>query len=84
MVPAGMVQAEVDPESGELATDYCPRRVKQWFRVGLEPREECHLHSGPPEAQIATDDNGSVMPGNDPIKAVGRSIGSILRRIIHW
>jgi penicillin-binding protein 1A len=85
MVPPGMVQAEVDPESGELATDYCPRRVKQWFRVGLEPREECHLHSGPPEAEIASDANGGVTSGNnDPIKAVGRSIGSILRRIIHW
>lgn len=84
-VPAGMVQAVVDPESGELAGDYCPRRVKQWFRVGMEPREECHLHSGPPEAELAVDANGNVTTGNnDPIKAVGRSIGSILRRIIHW
>ena len=85
-VPAGMVQAVVDPESGELATDYCPRRVKQWFRVGLEPREECHLHAAPPETQIAVDANGNVTANNtnDPIKAVGRSIGSILRRIIHW
>jgi len=85
-VPPGMVQAVVDPESGELATDYCPRRVKQWFRVGLEPREECHLHAAPPEAQIAVDsnDNPGTNNTNDPIKAVGRSIGSILRRIIHW
>jgi penicillin-binding protein 1A len=84
-VPPGMVQAVVDPESGELATDYCPRRVKQWFRVGLEPREECHLHAAPPEAQIAIDENGNVTTrDNDPIRAVGRSIGSILRRIIRW
>jgi hypothetical protein len=81
-----MVQAVVDPESGELATEYCPRRVKQWFRVGLEPREECHLHPAPAETEMATDSNGapSGNDANDPIKAVGRSIGSILRRIIHW
>lgn len=80
-VPPGMEQVEVDPESGELATDWCPRRVKQWFRVGLAPQEQCHLHAAPPESQIATDENESR---NDPIKAVGRGIGSILRRIIHW
>jgi penicillin-binding protein 1A len=84
-VPDGMVQATVDPESGELATDWCPRRVKQWFKVGLEPREECHLHTAPPQGQIAIDDNGNVtVPSNNPVQSVGRSIGNILRRIIRW
>jgi penicillin-binding protein 1A len=84
-VPPGMVSAVVDPESGELATDFCPRRVRQWFRVGMEPREECHLHAGFPETEIAVDGNGNANGGsNDPIKAVGRGIGSILRRILHW
>jgi hypothetical protein len=47
--------------------------------------EECHLHTGPPEGQIAADTNGNGPPaGNDPIAAVGRSIGNILRKIIHW
>lgn len=86
VVPAGMVQATVDPESGELATEWCPRHVKQWFKLGSEPREECHLHTGPPQGQIAIDANGNVVPSgqNDPIQSVGRSIGNILRRIIHW
>jgi penicillin-binding protein 1A len=85
-VPAGLVEATVDPESGELATDWCPRRVKQWFKVGLEPREECHLHTAPPIGQIAVDDNGNVVPAprSDPIQSVGRSIGNILRKIIRW
>ena len=84
-VPDGMVQATVDPESGELATEWCPRRVKEWYKVGTEPREECTLHQGPPQGQIAVDDNGNVVPGgNDPIGSIGRGIGNILRRIIRW
>jgi hypothetical protein len=44
------------------------------------------LHTGPPEGQIAVDANGNVQsaPSNDPIARVGRDIGKILRRIIHW
>ncbi len=84
-VPDGMVQAKVDPESGELATEWCPRRVTQWYKPGAEPREECHLHTAPPQAQIAIDENGNVVvPRNDPIQSIGRGIGSILRRIIKW
>ncbi len=86
--PDGMVSAVVDPESGELATDWCPTKRREWFKPGSEPKEQCHLHTGPPEGQIAIDDNGniSVQPGraNDPIGNVGRSIGNILRKIIHW
>jgi membrane carboxypeptidase/penicillin-binding protein len=34
--PNGMVSAIIDPESGELATEYCPRRVREWFKPGQE------------------------------------------------
>jgi membrane carboxypeptidase/penicillin-binding protein len=87
VAPAGMVSTVVDPQSGELATEWCPSRARQWFRPGSEPHEECHLHTGPPEAQIAIDANGNIQinPGaNDPIARVGRNIGNILRKIIHW
>ena len=85
-VPVGMVQAVVDPQSGELATEWCPARVHQWFKPGREPQETCHLHTGPPQGQIAIDANGNVQGarGNDPIAAIGRGIGSLLRKIIHW
>jgi len=85
-VPLGMVQQMVDPQSGELATEWCPSRAKQWFKPGREPQETCHLHTGPPQGQIAIDVNGNVQVprGNDPIGAIGRGIGSILRKIIHW
>jgi len=85
--PVGMVSAVVDPQSGELATEWCPSRTRQWFKPGSEPREECHLHTGPPEAQIAVDANGNIQiqgVPNDPISRVGRNIGNILRKIIHW
>ena len=41
--PPGIVSAEVDPESGELATDGCPERVSEIFAEGTEP-EACSLH----------------------------------------
>lgn len=84
-VPVGMVSAVVDPQSGELAGDWCPNRQRQWFKPGSEPQEPCHLHTGPPAGQIAADPAAGQAQGrSDPIAAVGRSIGSILRRIIHW
>ncbi len=86
VAPPGMVSAVVDPQSGELAGDWCPTRTRQWFKPGSEPTEECHLHTGPPEGQIAIDANGNVQvnPNDDPISRVGRSIGNILRKIIRW
>ncbi len=83
-VPPGMASAIVDPESGELATDWCPRRVRQWFKPGSEPTEACHLHTAPPQGQIAIDAGNPGQSVNDAIGAVGRGIGSILRKIIHW
>jgi penicillin-binding protein 1A len=86
ITPAGMVSAVVDPQSGELAGEWCPARTRQWYKPGSEPAEECHLHVGPPEGQIAIDANGNAPRGraSDPISAVGRSIGSILRKLIRW
>ena len=84
--PAGMVSAVVDPQSGELAGEWCPVRTRQWFKQGHEPTEPCHLHVGPPEGQVIVDVNGNVqnIPNRDPISAAARGIGNILRKIIHW
>jgi penicillin-binding protein 1B len=41
--PPGIVRVDVDPESGELATRTCPRRVEEIFAVGTEP-SPCSLH----------------------------------------
>ena len=84
--PPGMVSAVVDPQSGELAGEWCPVRTRQWFKQGHEPTEQCHLHVGPPEGQVIVDVNGNVqnVPNRDPISAAARGIGNILRKIIHW
>jgi penicillin-binding protein 1A len=83
--PQGMISAVVDPESGELATEWCPRRTRQWFRPGSEPHELCHLHTGPPPGQIAGDANDQGRnAAAAAINQVGRSLGNLLRRIIHW
>jgi 1A family penicillin-binding protein len=44
-VPAGMVPAVIDPESGLLATDWCPNRTREWFKVNSAPTEVCNLHN---------------------------------------
>ena len=83
--PPGMVSAVVDPQSGELAGDWCPTRTRQWFKPGSEPTEQCHLHSGPPQGQIAVDANGNVIgPNSDPIAHAVHDLGNILKKIIRW
>jgi penicillin-binding protein 1B len=63
--PDGIVSAEIDPESGELATNACPTVKTEVFIAGTQPIELCHLHGGagtqianwdasePPPAQTA-------------------------------
>jgi 1A family penicillin-binding protein len=81
-VPLGMEQAMVDPQSGELATEWCPSRVRQWYKVGRAPQEQCHLHTGPPQGQIAVE--AGNRQSQNPIAAVGRGIGGLLKKIFHW
>jgi penicillin-binding protein 1B len=44
--PDGLVRANVDPASGELATSRCPEVTAELFLVGRAPTATCHLHSG--------------------------------------
>jgi len=39
--PAGVVELDVDPESGALAAASCPRRRSEYFLEGTEPDEVC-------------------------------------------
>jgi len=45
--PAGAdwVTVSIDPESGLLATEWCPQPVAVRFLKGMEPTEECPLHT---------------------------------------
>jgi penicillin-binding protein 1B len=42
--PTGLVQATVDPATGEVAHAGCPTRVTEVFVAGTEPRTFCALH----------------------------------------
>ncbi len=44
--PSGIVSAEIDPESGELATSACPKFKNEVFIAGTQPVQLCHLHGG--------------------------------------
>jgi penicillin-binding protein 1B len=43
-VPSDIVTARIDPSSGLLATDACPRTLTEVFIQGTEPKDYCTLH----------------------------------------
>ncbi len=44
--PAGVVEAMIDPQSGQLATPSCPKTQEEYFVAGTEPTQYCQLHGG--------------------------------------
>lgn len=44
-VPAGVIQVEVDPDSGELATPNCPKTQAEYFLEGTQPATYCPVHN---------------------------------------
>jgi len=44
--PSGVEYATIDPQSGGLATPYCPRAIALPFLVGTAPTGPCPLHPG--------------------------------------
>jgi penicillin-binding protein 1B len=44
--PEDVVDREIDPESGMLATPYCPQTRSEIFVSGTEPASVCPLHAG--------------------------------------
>jgi penicillin-binding protein 1B len=53
MAPSGVVTAQIDADTGELATPNCPHVRTEVFIEGTQPIWACHLHGGahPPFAQ---------------------------------
>ncbi|HEY7369800.1 MAG TPA: PBP1A family penicillin-binding protein [Thermoanaerobaculia bacterium] len=45
-VPSNVVTAEIDPETGGLATEVCPKRLTEVFISGTEPTHACTVHGG--------------------------------------
>jgi membrane carboxypeptidase/penicillin-binding protein len=44
--PEDVIERQVDPESGMLATPYCPQSKGEIFVAGTEPTQVCPLHAG--------------------------------------
>jgi membrane carboxypeptidase/penicillin-binding protein len=84
-IPDGMVSAIIDPESGELATEWCPRKTREWFKINnngqsTAPQTPCTLHMYP-EPEIIADD-GAVYrggPDGDWLDQLGKRLKRILR-----
>jgi penicillin-binding protein 1B len=45
-VPDGIVFAEIDKDTGQLATAACPRVFREAFLAGTEPHDTCSVHGG--------------------------------------
>jgi penicillin-binding protein 1B len=43
-VPEGIVFADIDAQTGKLATSLCPKVISESFIAGTEPHEVCELH----------------------------------------
>ncbi len=81
-LPDGMVSAIIDPESGELATEWCPRKTREWFKPGTQPQSPCQLHTYE-EPEIIADD-GSVYPGGQPNADWLDNLGKRLKKILRF
>ena len=45
-VPEGVVTAQVDPQTGDLATSACPQVLTDYYLLGTQPVQFCALHQG--------------------------------------
>jgi penicillin-binding protein 1A len=84
-VPPGMVSAIIDPETGQLATEWCPNRVREWFKPGSVPQDPCALHTEFSSRTIASDAGGDTGPRrpNDVdriLQSLQKSLGRIFGR----
>jgi penicillin-binding protein 1B len=63
--PEDVVERQIDPESGMLATPYCPTTKDEIFVAGTEPASVCPIHAGSGEPTPFWRDNA------DPTQAEG-------------
>ena len=61
--PDGIVSVQIDPESGLLATPYCPRTITEVYIAGTQPVTYCPLHG---KGQGVTHVAGWQVPSNPP------------------
>ncbi len=62
----GLVEVDVDPESGGLATSTCVTHRTELFVAGTEPKEPCPIHDGSFTAEPPSVENYEVPPYKQP------------------
>jgi penicillin-binding protein 1A len=80
-VPQGMSSRIIDPTTGELATEYCPAREREFFRIGREPTEPCSQHLAPESFDPWPEAPPEV---RREVEKARRGLGGILRRIFRF
>lgn len=94
--PEDVLEREIDPESGMLATPYCPATRGEIFVAGTEPTSVCPLHagSGEPSPVLFGDEarggaidprvaNGEPQPQQAPAPAARRrDRGTAIERLL--
>jgi penicillin-binding protein 1B len=71
--PDGIVMAEIDPESGQLAMPNCPQTLNEVFISGTQPVETCRLHGGTGATRVASWESQPNEPLAPPRLSPGRS-----------
>jgi penicillin-binding protein 1B len=69
--PDDVITREIDPESGMLATPYCPQQRGEIFVAGTEPTVLCPLHAGSGEPSPSWRDS-DTFPGDQPQTSPGQ------------
>jgi penicillin-binding protein 1B len=65
--PEDVVERDIDPESGGLATPWCPQTRGEVFVANTEPTSVCPLHGGTGEPSMFLRDAGRMLrPGEQP------------------
>ena len=80
--PPGMSSVVIDPQTGYLATDWCPVRQQEYFKPGTEPHVECPEHG--PDMYYEDQQQTADWPdqrdwGNDMGKKIGKALGKIFK-----
>jgi penicillin-binding protein 1B len=63
--PEDVIDRQIDPQSGMLATPYCPQTKDEIFVAGTEPTSVCPLHAGSGEPSPFWRDNTEPAQSNE-------------------
>jgi penicillin-binding protein 1B len=75
-IPEGVVSAQIDPDTGGLATSACPKVQTDYYLVGTQPTQFCSLHQGG-ATELAGWEAPGVSPVGGPPAAVPPQAGAV-------